>query len=874
VLSDRIEDEVAQRQLRQACAEVERRLRAGLACSPEELLLDFPAVAANLDAALELIYTEFVLRRQLGQQVAAAQWCTRFPQWQRDLEQLFQVDKVVVGSQVRLGSAGATTPGPEGVPSAPGTAPPGPLSLPQQLRDYEVLGEIGRGGMGVVYKARQPQLQRLVALKMILTGEHAGPAELARFRAEAEAAARLHHPNIVQIFEVGTHDGRPFLVLEYVDGTTLADLLRSGPLLAADAAALVETLARAAQHAHERGVVHRDLKPANVLLARTGSERGLPATPAQTPLTTHHLPPATQQPKITDFGLAKQLRVEGGEQLRTQTGVLLGTPSYMAPEQTEGISASVGPAADVYALGAILYELLTGRPPFRGATVLDTLEQVRGQDPVPPRRLQPKLSRDLETICLTCLRKEPSQRYASALALAEDLRRYQAGEPIQARPAGVGERLWKWARRRPAVALLTVALLGLSVAAFAAVTTLWLQADAALDETTAAWAAEATERQKAVAAQAAEANERKKAEDTLYEKQLLLVYHEWENHQFDLAKKNLLTCDASRREARWRYLYHALHAQLWQREETSIVALMFDATGRELIAIGKRGAVVLDAGSGQELFHRPGSLQQVGFNAEKNRLLLFGQLGLQDKKGPVLPVGVNVCDRHTGDKLGGCQPKGGVPWMSPRGDLVAWIAGIPQELIWLDPLDGRTLHNSGLVDKAGPGTFSGNGQRFALVTLLNVGNETVATWDTKTKKLLTTIFVKPGPGEDVNVARGFYLNVPGDRVALVYTTRKSGQSIRWLVKVFDVDSGEAKITLWPHGNKTLGGLAFCPSGQRLATASADGTIILWDLRTGKELLTLRGEAQGTHRLAFSPDGCRLAATDAKTLTMWDCSPLE
>jgi serine/threonine-protein kinase len=314
------------------------------------------------------------------------------------------------------------------------TVPPGPatpaldtangLSIP----GYDILATLGRGGMGVVYQARQIKLGRVVALKMILAGAHAGEAELARFRTEAEAIARLQHPNIVQIYEIGEQAGLPYIALEFCSGGSLEKKLSGTPLPAGEAAALVEALARVMSVAHQKGVIHRDLKPANVLFAEDGT------------------------PKITDFGLAKKLDDASG---RTHTGAILGTPSYMAPEQAAGKARETGPLADVYALGAILYETLTGRPPFRGATMLETLEQVCGQEPVPPSRLQPKLSGDVETICLKCLAKVPGKRYASAGNLAEDLRRSLDGLPIRARPVSMPERLWRWCKRNPHVALLS-----------------------------------------------------------------------------------------------------------------------------------------------------------------------------------------------------------------------------------------------------------------------------------------------------------------------------------------------------------------------------------------------------------------------------------
>jgi serine/threonine-protein kinase len=316
--------------------------------------------------------------------------------------------------------------------SAP--ASPAPPAIP----GYEIEGVLGRGGMGVVYRARHLALKRTVALKMMLAGGHAGPRELARFRLEAEAVARLQHANIVQIHEVGEAGGHPYCALEYVAGGSLAGKLDGQPMPARDAAQLVETLARAMQLAHSRNVVHRDLKPANVLLTEDGTA------------------------KITDFGLARQLDGGSGQ---TQSGMVMGTPSYMAPEQAAGKSREVGPAADIYALGAILYECLTGRPPFRAPNLMETLRQVMNDEPVPPTQLQSRCPRDLETICLKCLHKEGVKRYASPAALADDLQRFLDGRPILARPVGGVERALKWARRRPA----TAALLGMSLLAVLAV---------------------------------------------------------------------------------------------------------------------------------------------------------------------------------------------------------------------------------------------------------------------------------------------------------------------------------------------------------------------------------------------------------------------
>jgi WD40 repeat protein len=303
--------------------------------------------------------------------------------------------------------------------------------------DYELQKEIARGGMGVVYRARQVSLKRTVAIKMILSGWLAGEAAVRRFRLEAEASAKLDHPGIVPIYEVGTHDGHQYYSMAFVDGQSLAQKLSGGPMPPRHAACLVKSLAAAVQYAHERGVIHRDLKPANILLDQDGN------------------------PRITDFGLAKTLRDDHG---LTATGEVMGTPSYMPPEQASGQLDRIGPPTDVYALGAILYCLLTGRPPFQASNAADTLFQVQFQDPIPPRHLNPVLPRDLETIALKCLQKEPARRYASAGLLGSDLNHFLAGWPISAQPIGLFERLARWCRRNPVIAVQSVMLLALLIA--------------------------------------------------------------------------------------------------------------------------------------------------------------------------------------------------------------------------------------------------------------------------------------------------------------------------------------------------------------------------------------------------------------------------
>ena len=324
----------------------------------------------------------------------------------------------------------------------------GPVSS-NEIDGYQVLEVLGRGGMGVVYKARDKRLGRVVAVKMVADGGHTGQGQLERFLAEAEAIARIRHPHIIQIHAIGEHQGRPYFSLEFAEEGSLAGRLAQGPMASADAARLVETLAHAVHAAHGAGIVHRDLKPSNVLLT------------------------AGDVPKIADFGLAKLI---GGDSMRTLSGEALGTPSYMAPEQAEGRSKQVGPGADVYALGAILYHALTGRPPFLGDSAIETIKLVASAEVVPPRRQRPGVPRDLETICLKCLEKDPRKRYLSADILADDLSRFRQGRPIVARPVGPVGRLGRWARRNPVLSLTTAALLVTFALGTPALLLLWLSA--------------------------------------------------------------------------------------------------------------------------------------------------------------------------------------------------------------------------------------------------------------------------------------------------------------------------------------------------------------------------------------------------------------
>ncbi len=395
---------------------------------------------------------------------------------------------------------------------------------------YEILNELGRGGMGVVYRARQLRLKRVVALKTVRPGDLASSAEVARFQAEAEAVARLDHPHIVPVYEVGEHEGQQFFAMKLIEGPNLDRALADGTWPGAGdrqraAAGLLRTLAQAVHYAHQRGILHRDLKPANVLLDDQG------------------------QAYLTDFGLARRLDAP------TVTGSILGTPSYMAPEQAGG--GSLTTAVDVYGLGAIFYQLLTGRPPFRADTPLETLLLVKQTEPVRPRTLRPELDRDLETICLKCLEKHPNRRYGSAEALADDLDLWLAGKPIRARPVGPVERLVKWARRRPAVAAVYALLLlaGSLALGGGGATWLWLRADSQSRRT-----AEALEQ--AELSRQSEAEARRELARVSARHRVHLAHQAWEDNNVGQTLRLLDECPEELRGWEWGYVRRLCHLEL------------------------------------------------------------------------------------------------------------------------------------------------------------------------------------------------------------------------------------------------------------------------------------------------------------------------
>jgi WD40 repeat protein/tRNA A-37 threonylcarbamoyl transferase component Bud32/tetratricopeptide (TPR) repeat protein len=653
---------------------------------------------------------------------------------------------------------------------------------------YEILEELGRGGMGVVYKARQIRLNRVCALKMILAGAHAGREAAARFLAEAETVARLEHPAIVQIHHVGDHDGRPYLELEYVDGSSLADHRDGAPLPADEAAELVEALARAIQYSHGLGVVHRDLKPSNVLMTRDG------------------------RPKIADFGLAKILDADGQ---MTGSDLIMGTPSYMAPEQASGDAKGAGPSADVYALGAILYALLTGRPPFRAATVSETLRQVREDSPVPPCRLQPSLPRDIETIALKCLQKRSQDRYATAEALAEDLRRFRAREPILARPIPAWERGLKWARRRPLAVGMTVALLASMVCLLGLAAYSYRRISMSLQAETFANA----KAQAALATAEAE------------------TYRALVN---DVAAQRLGRRSGWRDEA-LRDLQRAASMNVPRRD---IVALKTDA----IQCLGE-----VDVREVARFSGHGGGVRSLDFSLDSRTLAAAdydGHLRLWDvPRARHLRViddpGVNHPLQYSEEAPMPAvrfRPGGGVAF-STWGRRVAW----------LDTPGSSTIGTKAVADSQ-PGTLAFDARGRSMAVGWSDGRITVHDVDSgATRRVIPT--AATGPFNPVAISPD------GGWVAGLGSNRE--------VRLYRVGRSEASVLLGKHAD-AIRSFAFSPDGRTLASASSDNTVKLWDVERREEYATLRGHTARVNAVAFHPGGDIVAsACDDETVRLWD-----
>jgi len=685
--------------------------------------------------------------------------------------------------------------------------------------------------MGVVYKARQTKLNRLVALKMILAGNHAGAADLTRFQTEAEAIARLQHPNIVQVYEVGEHEGKPFFSLEFCPGGSLEKKLRGTPLPPAEAARLGETLARAMQAAHEKNVIHRDLKPANVLLAEDGT------------------------PKITDFGLAKKLDDVG----QTASGTIMGTPSFMSPEQAGGKSKEIGPAADVYALGAILYKLLTGRPPFKAATALDTVLQVMSDEPVAVRQLQPKTPRDLETICLKCLRKEPGKRYATALELAEDLHRFLNDEPISARPAGRLERARRWCQRNPARTIAAGLALLVLVAAIV------------LPVTFAVYEAETARRLGQEHEQTLTALDKAEAGNRLAEQRLREVREVAAASMLDRALQMceqgdinhgllwLLRALELAREGEAANLEQAIRWNLsaWSREVHPLIQVLPHpdevnaatvSPDGHLVATGCKDGTVRfwELASGQparQPLQHPAAVTALAFRPGDGQTVLTGSAdgvarlwtGLGDKPAVLFPHRKKVTSVAF-------RPDGqAVLTASQDGIAQVWEADTGQPVG--PPLEHRLPINGAAFSPDGKTVLTASDYWF------------LRFWQVPAGKLIGKPLSLPSTITSVAFS-------PDGKAVLAGTMEFRAAYL--------LEAATGKLLLPPCQHRDeISTVAFSPDGTRFLTAGRDQTARLWEVRGGRPVGCRLLHAGDVTAVAFSPDGHTLVtASKDKTVRLW------
>lgn len=705
---------------------------------------------------------------------------------------------------------------------------------------YEILAEIGRGGMGVVYKARHLGLGRLVALKMILAGPHAGAKDQSRFRQEAEAVARLRHPNLIQIYDIGESNGCPYLALEFVEGTSLAQILRGTPQPLMPAARLIEILAEAIHYAHQQGIIHRDLKPANVLLegrtlGRGGDDEGISCL---VPRPTAPVP----NPKITDFGLAKRLDTESAT---LHSGEIVGTPSYMAPEQAARSGKAVGPAADVYALGAILYELLTGRPPFRGPTSFDTVLQVLHEDPVQPSYFRSDLPRDLETICLKCLAKDPERRYASAKVLAEDLARFRKGQPIKARPIGLHEHVWKWARRRPMSAAIVAMTILAAVSAYLTITWLWHDARTARDDMV-------IQRERAEEARRNEAEHRKRARTSLYFSRVAQSQLQWRLNDFHGAEQSLEKClpgegEDDERSWEWHYLQGLIHNDLLQlpHEHAGLSGgVAYNKQGNRIATVVSGQTAddnsqpaevrIWDARTGAllETWPGPSALHRIAYHPDGT------QLALATADGAVM-----IWDAANGKELlhrPMHQGKINAIAFSPDGTAVASAGADGSVKIW-DSTAG-TIHTNIAAHAEEIHAVVFHPQKAVLAS--SSADATVKLWDIATGKEIRTL-----RGHKIAVLSVAF-SPDGD--SLVSASGNGN------LKIWDVEAGRITQSLTSDTGGILH-VVFSADGRYLAKAGKDGSVRIWHLTTGVERMAFRGHANPVECVAFSPDCQRVAS---------------
>jgi len=687
-----------------------------------------------------------------------------------------------------------------------------------QVRGYELLSVIGVGGMGIVYKARQCDLNRVVALKMIRVPELDDAVTRERFQTEAEAVAKLQHPNIIQVFEVGAVESSagddhlsPFISLEYVDGGSL-EQRTSTPQSPQYAARMIETLARATHAAHSVGVVHRDLKPANVLLTATG------------------------EPKIADFGIAKQ--IDGCDANRrnvTQAGTVVGTPEYMAPEQID--SSAVAPAIDIYALGVILYELLTARLPFTADNPLRTLELVIEREPMSPRLLQPDLPRDLETICLKCLQKSPDRRYESAEALADDLARWLDGKPIHARPIGRVERSARWVRRNPAIAALSFLVVVIGVMGLSGVLTKWRDAESN---------AAAAENSARIAGERA-ASERWER----YRLGIVAASSALQVHNVVAARQALDSAPMEHRNWEWRYLYRQLDVSDATFAGPDITNARF-ITSPDGIHLGmahdKNAIRVWDANHRKYVSEFHDEPDWIGWIMSPDGTQMA--YALPDKSIVVR----SIAGKTTQTVLRGHEQTPSSLRFSPDGKKLASGSHDRTGRIWDVETGKQLLVLTGHENLVGEIAFSPDGKWYASA---GWHDRTVRVWSGKT-------------GEQTAVLQGHQGDVTAVQFSPDGTRLVSIEDYpSYRLRLWEVATGRLLGVLKGHSN-VINDFAFSPDGSRIVSTGNDQRIRVWDGFDGKPIHILRGHNGWVGRVRFSSDGKQLAsASFDHTIRLWD-----
>ncbi len=692
----------------------------------------------------------------------------------------------------------------------------GPAALPREFGAYTLMEEVARGGMGIVYRARQQPIHRTVALKVLASGQFASPDFVERFRIEADAAASLDHPNIVPVYEAGECEGQPFFSMKLIDGRSLAHRLASleSPMPPRDAAELLVKLARAVHFAHQRGILHRDIKPGNVLIDPQG------------------------EPHLTDFGLA---RLVENDSTLTRTMAMLGTPSYMPPEQARGDTRSLTTAVDVYGLGAILYELLAGQPPFAGGTTMETVRQVLEKDPRRPSLLNPAIDRDLDTICLKCLEKEPARRYASAEALAADLDRWRRHEPIAARQSTTLERTAKWIRRNRGAfaAICTIALL-LTVGISA---TSWL----AVRESDARINAENHQKTAEAATKQAEAN-LTRAEWLVYAGKVMLAQASFEAGNGGLALHHLEQCQPDRRGWEWQHLCSRISPVLTlKRKDVGIWGVAFSPDGKRIVTSGEYGHLTLgDAVTGDQLLARKG-------HSGVACCLAFGPDGHFFVSGSFDGT-AKVWDA-TGREirtLSGHRDRVQAVAISPDSKRIVTGGDDHTARLW-DAATGDQLLRieSGASDAVRGVAFSPDGSRIATGGVDGI----VKVWDAVTGTELLRL-------KELGVwVRSVAFSPDGERILVGADDATAS--------VWDARTGATLGILKGHKG-SVNNAAFSPDGTRIVTSSMDQTVRVWETGNGRELLNIRGHTGGVHRAAFSPDGKRIVTGGMDgTAKLWD-----